>query len=224
MLSNGCQLRDAESAIAVVRRNAELQARLIDDLLDMNRLMSGNFRLELGRVDVDALLNTTIQGLQPAAHGKGVQLVPSNDGWTGEVMGDARRLQQVLWNLVHNAIKFTPAGGRVEVRLQGMGGALAVTVTDTGCGIGADFLPHVFERFRQENCQIAGRTAGLGLGLSIAKYLVELHGGTIDAWSPGPGAGATFQVRIPATSAPVTGRHDYDPRASGLQAYSPPVV
>jgi len=224
MLANGSQVRDAESAIAVVRRNAELQARLIDDLLDMNRLMSGNFRLELGRVDVEALLNTTILGLQPAAHGKGVQLVASNDGWTGELTGDARRLQQVLWNLVHNAIKFTPGGGRVDVRLQGLGAALALTVTDTGCGIGADFLPHVFERFRQENSQIAGRTAGLGLGLSIAKYLVELHGGTIDAWSPGPGAGATFQVRIPATSAADSARPEHDPLASSVQAFSPPVV
>jgi signal transduction histidine kinase len=153
-----------------------------------------------------------------------VQLVPSNDGWTGELIGDTRRLQQVLWNLVHNAIKFTPGGGRVEVRLQGIGGVLALTVTDTGCGIGPEFLPHVFERFRQENSQIAGRTAGLGLGLSIAKYLVELHGGTIDARSPGPGAGATFQVRIPATSALDSAPPEHDPLAPGVQACSPPVV
>jgi PAS domain S-box-containing protein len=224
MLANGSQVRDVESAIAVVRRNAELQARLIDDLLDMNRLMSGNFQLELGRVDVDALLHTTMQGLQPAAHGKGVQLVASTDEWSGELRGDSRRLQQVLWNLVHNAIKFTPGGGRVEVRLQHAGSTLELTVTDTGCGIGADFLPHVFERFRQENSHIAGRTAGLGLGLSIAKYLVELHGGTIQAWSPGPGAGATFQVRIPATSAAETSAHDHDHRAPQVQVCLPPVV
>jgi PAS domain S-box-containing protein len=199
ILESGKPLRDVYAALAVIRRNADLQARLIEDLLDMNRLLSGNFQLELGKVDVGGLLKTTIQGLQPAADAKGVQLIASIDSSLGDITADARRLQQVLWNLVHNGIKFTPAMGRVEIHISHERDRLRVAVQDTGCGIGPDFLPHVFERFRQEDASPTRGASGLGLGLSIAKHLVELHGGTIQASSAGAGSGATFAVEIPST-------------------------
>jgi signal transduction histidine kinase len=163
----------------------------------MNRLISGNVLLDVGPVDLGAVLHTTLQGLQPAADIKGVQLTMSVPDRLRKLNGDSRRLQQVLWNLVHNAVKFTPSGGRVEARLHEGGGALVISVQDTGRGISPGFLPHIFERFRQEDSSSREATAGLGLGLAIARQLVELHGGTIDARSAGPGTGATLVVRLP---------------------------
>ena len=200
ILDSGKPVREMRAALSVIKRNAEVQARLIDDLLDMNRLLSGNFQLEIGQVDIAGLVQATIQGLQPAADGKGVQLLASVDSGVSEVLGDGRRLQQVLWNLVHNAIKFTTKGGRVEIRIRQNGGQLEIAVQDSGRGIAPDFLPYVFERFRQEDASTTRGAAGLGLGLSISKHLVELHGGTIQASSDGLGSGATFMVAIPATS------------------------
>jgi PAS domain S-box-containing protein len=200
ILESGKPVRNMSSALDVLRRNADIQARLIDDLLDMNRLLSGNFRLEISRVDVGNLLRATIQGLQPAADAKGVRLTASVDSAVPTVFGDTRRLQQVLWNLVHNAIKFTAKGGRVDIRIREEHGELNIAVHDTGRGIAPDFLPHVFERFRQEDGSSTRGAGGLGLGLSISKHLVELHGGTIDASSAGAGEGATFIVQIPAMS------------------------
>jgi signal transduction histidine kinase len=139
-----------------------------------------------------------MQGLQPAADAKRIQLIASVDTATGQIAGDPRRLQQVLWNLVHNAIKFTPHGGRVEIHVQRSGGQLRMTVQDNGHGISPAFLPHIFERFRQEDTSPTDGTSGLGLGLSIAKQIVELHGGTIKARSLGEGHGATFIVEVPA--------------------------
>jgi PAS domain S-box-containing protein len=212
-LESGKPIREVYSALAVVRRNAELQAKLIDDLLDMNRLTFGNTHLDLGRVDVGMLLQTTIQGLQPAADGKGVQLIASVDSGSSDILGDSRRLQQVLWNVVHNAVKFTPRGGRVEIRIQRFPDALEISVRDNGRGISAPFLPHVFERFRREDTSPTAGTSGLGLGLSITKQLVELHGGTIRAWSEGTDAGATFVIRIPPAGAASDARRP-DPPAS----------
>jgi PAS domain S-box-containing protein len=196
-LESGKPVREVHSALAIVRRNAELQAKLIDDLLDMNRLISGNVPLEIGPVDMAALLHTTVQGLQPAADGRGVQLMWSVPTDLGPVTGDARRLQQVLWNLAHNAVKFTPRGGRVEIRMEQVAGAVEISVHDTGRGISAAFLPYVFERFRQEDASSSAEATGLGLGLAIAKELVELHGGNIRVSSAGPGTGATFVVQVP---------------------------
>jgi PAS domain S-box-containing protein len=198
-LESGKPIRDVYAALAVIRRNAELLGRLIDDLLDMNRLISGNVQLEIGRIDLGGILHTTIQGLKPAADSKGVQLLAAVDSSVREVTADARRLQQVLWNLVHNAIKFTEQHGRVEIRIQQVEGQLEISVQDNGRGIGPEFLPHVFERFRQEDASLSGRAAGLGLGLSITRHLVELHGGSIQARSAGPGTGSTFVVQIPTT-------------------------
>jgi PAS domain S-box-containing protein len=197
ILETGKPIRDVFSALDVIRRNADVQARLIDDLLDMNRLISGTMQLEMRPIDVGALLQTTIQGLRPAAEAKNLQVIASIDSGFGELLGDARRLQQVLWNLVHNAIKFTSAGGRVEIRVQQADGHVQIVVHDNGRGISPEFLPHVFERFRQEDATPTRVASGLGLGLSIAKQLVELHGGTIEAGSAGLGGGSTFVVTIP---------------------------
>ena len=198
ILDSGKPIRDLSSILSVVRRNAQVQAMLIDDLLDMNRLLSGTMRLDVHPVDVAGVVQATLQALQPAADSKGVQLVASVNPATTPIMAEARRLQQVLTNLVNNAIKFTPAGGRVDVRIQRVGGDVQFTVKDNGQGISPDFLPHVFERFRQQDSTTTRSAFGLGLGLSIAKHLVELHGGTITAASDGVGCGATFVVRLPA--------------------------
>jgi signal transduction histidine kinase len=200
ILDSGKPIRDVYSALAVIRRNAEMQAKLIDDLLDMNRLLSGNMRLEMGAVDVASLVQTTIQALKPAADGKGVQLIAAVESGVSAI-ADGRRLQQVLWNLVHNAIKFTTSGQRVDIRVRRVDNDLHLTVHDNGQGIDPAFLPHVFERFRQEDPSTTRATLGLGLGLSIAKHLVELHGGSINASSGGSGEGSTFLVRIPIAPA-----------------------
>src|SRR5262249_1201612 len=168
ILISGKPIRDARSAFGIIQRNAQLQAKLIDDLLDMNRLLSGNLKLDIGTVDVSATLQQALQGLQPAAVAKGVQLAAHVDLSVGSIMADARRVQQVLWNLVHNAIKFTPEGGRVEVSVCRQAGRLEIRVQDNGQGISASFLPHVFERFRQEDPSSTRESFGLGLGLSIA--------------------------------------------------------
>ena len=198
IIESGKQVRDLQSVLEVIARNAQIQAKLIDDLLDMNRLLSGNAHLEVSSVDIGALLQTTLQGLQPAADAKGVIIVAIMDPGVGGMVGDSRRLQQVLWNLIHNAIKFTPAQGRVEINVRRSDGEIQIAVVDTGQGISANFLPHVFERFRQQDASSTRATFGLGLGLSIAKQLVELHGGTISAHSEGEGLGAKFIVRLPA--------------------------
>ena len=196
-LTSGKPIRDPRSALAVVQRNAQHQARLIEDLLDMNRLLSGNLQVDLVSVDVGGTVQTTIQGLQPAADAKGVELSCVIDSHHAGARADARRLQQVLWNLLHNAIKFTPRGGRVEARVHRQNGNVTIVVQDNGHGIHREFLPHVFERFRQQDSSTTRESPGLGIGLSIAKHLVELHGGTIRAFSDGEGKGAKFVVELP---------------------------
>ena len=187
--------------LGIIERNASVQARLIDDLLDMTRLMTGNIRLDMGVVDLGGVLELTMQAIGPTAQAKQVGVAIDDAGVACSVTGDARRLQQVFWNLIHNAVKFTPAGGRVDVRMHVQSGTVSVGVTDTGRGIAPAFLPHVFERFRQEDASTTRESFGLGLGLSIARHLVELHGGTIDASSQGLGTGATFSVHLPTTAA-----------------------
>jgi PAS domain S-box-containing protein len=198
-LTSGKPIRDARSALAVVQRNAQHQARLIEDLLDMNRLLSGNLQVDLVSVDVGSTVQTTIQGLQPAADAKGVELNCIIDSRDAGARADARRLQQVLWNLLHNAIKFTPRGGRVEAHVGRRNGNVTIVVQDNGHGIQREFLPHVFERFRQQDSSTTRESPGLGIGLSIAKHLVELHGGTIRAFSDGEGKGSKFVVELPVT-------------------------
>jgi signal transduction histidine kinase len=197
MLSEPDVVRDPARAISAIRRNAELQARLIEDLLEMNKLTSGMVHLDLGAVDISAALDGAIQSLQPAATAKGVTVNRSIAAGTPKVRADNRRLQQVLWNLIHNAVKFTPSGGVVDIAVSLNDGVVEVAVADTGMGITPEFLPHVFDRFRQADSSTTRRNTGLGIGLSIAKHLVELHGGSIDAESDGPDRGSTFRVSLP---------------------------
>jgi PAS domain S-box-containing protein len=200
MLATGEGVRDTAHVISVIRRNAEAQAKLIEDLLEMNKLMSGTVRLEMAPVDVRASVDGAIQAVQPAADAKGVQLLTTVDSGIAAIMVDGRRFQQILWNLLHNAVKFTSGGGRVTVSATVEEGCIQIVVEDTGQGIPPEFLPFVFDRFRQADPSTTRGAWGLGLGLSIAKHLVELHGGSIGASSDGLGLGSVFVVRLPVST------------------------
>jgi signal transduction histidine kinase len=188
---------DTEHAIAAIARNATALAHMIDDLLDTSRILHGTVRLDFGPVDLGGVVQEALDAVRPLAASKNVQLAFDDVPGSRTVSGDAERLQQVIWNLLANAIKFTPEGGRVEVFILSATEHVEIKIVDTGQGISPDLLPHLFERFRQGNDATTRRHTGLGLGLGIARYLVELHGGTIHAFSPGPGKGATFTVRLP---------------------------
>jgi CheY-like chemotaxis protein/two-component sensor histidine kinase len=185
------------NAIAIIERNARAQAQIIADLLDMSAIVSGKVRLEMQPIDLAAVVEASATAVRPAALAKGVHLEVRLDHTAGDVNGDPNRLQQVFWNLLTNAVKFTPRDGEVSVRLARAGSDLEVAVVDTGEGIDPTFLPHVFERFRQADASTTRRHGGLGLGLSIVRQLVELHGGSISVNSGGPGKGATFRVLLP---------------------------
>ena len=184
-------------AFAAIHRNARAQAQLIDDLLDVSRVITGKLRIEVTNVNLAAVVEAAASVVRPAAAAKGVGLHVQVEAEASTVNGDAARLQQVVWNLLSNAVKFTPAGGRVEARVRRAGSQLEVAVSDTGQGIPPEFLPHVFERFRQADMGTTRRHGGLGLGLAIVRHLVELHGGTVEASSEGLGRGSTFSVRLP---------------------------
>jgi PAS domain S-box-containing protein len=193
-------------AYASIERNARAQAQLVDDLLDVSRIITGKLRLNVGRVDLPRAVAAAVETVRPTAEAKGVALHVALDPGAGPVSGDADRLQQVVWNLLSNALRHTPRGGRVDVRLAARSGEAEVRVEDTGEGIAPAFLPHLFERFRQADASTTRPHGGLGLGLSIVKHLVELHGGSVAAESAGAGRGATFLVRLPlAPSAAVPG-------------------
>ena len=187
ILTNGKPAVNVQSALSVIQRNARLQVKLIDDLLDMNRLMAGNVRLEMAPVDVGETLHVLTEALRPIAEAKSVQISAQVEAPPVEILADGRLLGQIVSNLLHNAIKFTPKGGRVEASVTRLEGETLITVRDTGRGMSPAFLPHVFERFRQEDSSTTREVGGLGLGLSIAKRLAEAHGGTIVASSDGPG-------------------------------------
>ena len=199
-------LRDASASesllkgLEVIDRNARAQARMVDDLLDFSRILAGKLRLEAERVDLVDVVEYVIRSVAPAAQAKEIRFVTSLDA-AGAVLGDPCRLQQIVWNLLSNAVKFTGRGGRVEVTLRRRENEVELIVADNGQGIKPEFLPHVFERFCQEDAGIARQFGGLGLGLSIAHQLVALHGGRIVARSDGTGCGATFVVTLPATAA-----------------------
>ena len=184
-------------AIEVIRRNARMQVQMVDDLLDISRIITGKLRLGVQPVDLGTIIIAAVDGLRPAAEAKEIRLQLQLDSPAGGVSGDPDRLQQVAWNLVSNAIKFTPRGGRVLVRLVRVESHVEVTVSDTGKGIAAEFLPHVFDRFRQADATTTRAFGGLGLGLSIVRQLVELHGGTVRVDSEGEGHGSTFTVSLP---------------------------
>jgi PAS domain S-box-containing protein len=203
-----------DRALEIIERNARSQARLIDDLLDVSRIITGNLQLEVHPLNLAPIVEAAIDALRPAAAAKGIQIVTKLDPRNCLVSGDANRMRQVIWNLLMNAIKFTPRGGRVSLRLDCLASSSSaspvrpspaqqlisfarLTVSDTGDGITPEFLPYVFHRFRQEEGSISRKAGGLGLGLAVVRHLVELHGGSVSAESPGPGRGSTFIVDLP---------------------------
>jgi signal transduction histidine kinase/ActR/RegA family two-component response regulator len=188
---------DLEQGMDTIARNARAQAQLIDDLLDMSRIVSGKVRLDVQETDLALAVQQAVNTVRPSAEAKGIRLRQIVDPLVGSVSGDPNRLQQVVWNLLSNSVKFTPKGGRIDVILQRVNSHVEITVNDSGAGIPADFLPHLFERFRQLDASATRTSGGLGLGLSIVKQLVELHGGSVRAHSEGEGTGATFTVSLP---------------------------
>jgi len=183
--------------LETIERNARAQSRLIEDILDFSRINAGKLRLDVHPIELIDIIGAAIEVVRPAADAKGVTLESVLDPSSGLVSGDADRLQQVAWNLLSNAVKFTPRGGRVQVRLQRVTSHSELTVSDTGEGISRDFLPFVFDRFSQADSTSSRKHGGLGLGLGIVRHLVELHGGTVQAFSSGLGNGSTFVVRLP---------------------------
>jgi signal transduction histidine kinase/ActR/RegA family two-component response regulator len=192
--------KEMSEGLETIDRNARAQSRLIEDLLDVSRIISGKVRLEIREVNLRAVTASVIDALRPAADARGVrvQLLATNEA--SDVLGDADRLQQVVWNLLSNAIKFTPRGGEVRLSLEHTESRVALTVADTGRGIAPDFLPQVFKRFAQDDGSTTRAHGGLGLGLAITRHLVELHGGKITVQSEGEGRGATFRVEIPVVA------------------------
>jgi signal transduction histidine kinase/CheY-like chemotaxis protein len=184
----------------VIARNARVQTQLIEDLLDMSRITSGKMRLDVREVDLVATIGNALETVRPAAHARQQHIHQMLDPRAGPVRGDADRIQQILWNLLSNAVKFTPLGGRISVVLERGDSCAEIRVSDTGPGIAADRLPHLFDRFRQFDGSSPSRQRGLGLGLAIARQLAELHGGTLCAESEGEGRGATFRVKLPLAS------------------------
>lgn len=208
-------MREAElhRGLEVIERNARMQTQLIEDLLDMSRITSGRMRLDTQPVDPVSFVEAAIETVRPAAEAKAIDLTTRLDPTAGSITGDPNRLQQVVWNLLSNAIKFTGRNGRVEVLLERVDSQIEITVADTGIGITPEFLPHVFDRFRQADPSRMRTAKGLGLGLSIVKHLVEQHGGAVVVTSPGEGRGATFTVHLPLAVGPrVTETGDRIPR------------
>jgi signal transduction histidine kinase/ActR/RegA family two-component response regulator len=198
LLATG-QLRDEHKAraLATIERNARAQTRLIDDLLDVSRVITGKVRLDIRQVNLVDVVRGAVEAMRPALVAKGIRLETAIDPGEGLIAGDSERLQQVVWNLLSNATKFTAEGGRVQLRLERSGSHIELAVSDTGVGIAPEFLPYVFERFRQQEGGSRRRYGGLGLGLAIVRHLVELHGGSVTAESEGEGRGATFKVTLP---------------------------
>jgi len=190
---------DFQRAMEIIERNTRAQTQLIDDLLDLSRIMAGRIRLDVQQLAIVDVVKGAIESAEPTAQAKGVRLESILDPRSGNVAGDPTRLQQIVWNLLSNAIKFTAKGGKVQVLLQRINSHLEISVSDTGIGISADFLPLVFDRFSQKDSSTTRSHGGLGLGLAISKQLAELHGGTLEATSPGEGRGSTFIVRLPLT-------------------------
>lgn len=191
-------------AVEAIERNAKAQAQLIEDLLDVSRMISGKLRLNVKPIELTSVIKAAVDAVHPAAEAKSLQLEMVFDAAANRILGDANRLQQVIWNLLSNAVKFTPGGGRVQIKLKRTDSHVRIIVSDTGAGIPSEFLSHVFEPFRQADGTITRGQAGLGLGLAIARRLVEMHGGEISAASEGEGQGASFTVTIPIVAVQTT--------------------
>jgi len=191
---------NTERAVETIYRNAKSQAQLVADLLDVSRIISGKLRLDVRTVDLIYIVNAAIDSIRPAAEAKGIRLQTMLDSAAGPISGDADRLQQIVWNLLTNAVKFTPKGGTIEVKVQRVHSHVEIVVSDSGVGISKEFLPHVFDRFRQADASTTRIHGGLGLGLSIVHQLVDLHGGSVSVHSEGEGKGATFTIMLPIVS------------------------
>jgi PAS domain S-box-containing protein len=190
---------DLKEGLDVIERNARAQTQLIEDLLDMSRIISGKVRLDVQTLEPVSFVEAAIETMRPAAEAKEIKLEKRLDPTAGPIAGDPNRLQQVVWNLIANAVKFTPTGGKVQIVLQKVDSQVRISVADTGIGVAPQSLAHVFERFRQADASTTRKYGGLGLGLAIVKHLVELHGGSVSAESQGEGHGTTFAVRLPTT-------------------------
>jgi CheY-like chemotaxis protein/two-component sensor histidine kinase len=197
LLSTGSLAPETRRAVEIIKRNAEAQTQLISDLLDISRIQTGKVQLHIQSVDLARVVEASLESMAPAAAAKGIEVRTSFADELPSVAGDADRLQQIAWNLLSNAVKFTPGGGRVEVQLLARADSVRLEVRDNGAGIAPDFLPFVFEPFRQQDASPTRAHGGLGLGLAIVRHLVELHGGTISVESPGIGQGATIAVDLP---------------------------
>lgn len=191
---------EAREGLATIERNARAQAQLIEDLLDMSRIISGKIRLDVQPTDLAAVIKSAVSTVKHSAAAKQVEVTCHLDPQTGPIVCDPNRIQQVVWNLLSNSIKFTPSHGQVEVRLQRASSHVEISVRDSGAGIPPEFLPHVFERFRQADATTTRRHGGLGLGLAIVKNLIELHGGSVCVWSAGEAQGSTFKILLPFSS------------------------
>jgi signal transduction histidine kinase len=184
---------NTERAIETIYRNAKSQSQLVADLLDVSRIISGKLRLDMQTVDLTSIVNAAIDSIRPAADAKGIRLQTIFDPAAGPISGDADRLQQIVWNLLTNAVKFTPKGGKIQVTVQRSNSHVEIVVTDSGVGISKEFLPYVFDRFRQADASTTRIHGGLGLGLSIVHQLVDLHGGSVSVQSEGEGKGSDLQ-------------------------------
>src|SRR5262245_16979333 len=186
-----------QQAVETIGRNAKAQAQIVDDILDVSRIITGNLYIDLHPLEVVPVVENAINVVRPTADAKCIRVETYFDSTPAMISADANRLQQVVWNLLSNAVKFTDNGGRVCVKVSHVGPTVEISVSDTGQGITKDFLPFVFDRFRQADSTTTRQHGGLGLGLAIARHLVEIHGGTIKAESRGPGRGSTFTIKLP---------------------------
>ena len=222
--SNNLDEAGQRRAVETIERNARAQQQLIEDLLDVSRIITGKLRLDVRPVAPASFIDAAVESVRPAADAKEIQLEILSDPNVGNISGDAGRLQQVVWNLLSNAIKFTPRGGRAQLKLQRTRSHVEISVSDSGQGIKQDFLPYVFERFRQADMKTTRAHGGLGLGLAIVRQLVELHGGTVGVTSDGEGKGATFLVRLPVLpvyqNAPVTDQQNPSDIEAGPPDYA----
>jgi signal transduction histidine kinase/CheY-like chemotaxis protein len=202
LVFGGLEEETRRNAATVIERNAKAQAEIISDILDVSRIITGKLRIEARPIELEPIIRSAVDTLQLAATAKNISLVMSLDLEPGLVVGDPNRLQQIIWNLVANAIKFTPINGDAKIELRRADPNIELSVSDNGIGVDPDFLPHVFERFRQADSSSTRTHGGLGLGLAIVRHLVELHGGSVLAESAGQGKGAKFTVRLPLATSP----------------------
>lgn len=200
LMTGGLDVQTTKRALETIVRNARAQTQLIDDLLDISRIITGKLRLDVRPVELAPLIGAVVESVRPAAKARSIHLQTALDSSSGPVSGDPDRLQQIIWNLLINAIKFTPKGGRVQLWFERIESHVELTISDTGQGIAPELLPHVFERFRQSDSSSTRSHGGLGIGLALVRQLVELHGGTVTATSPGAGEGTTFKVLFPLLS------------------------